>query len=373
MTTEAIAGALSALYEAAAAPGAWPAALSGFARATRSAGCRFRPVAPEPAPRFPASPELGEFLHDLHAEGWRLADLGARRVAPLAESGRAVILDRDIVDDDERRRSPFYQTLLRRHDLPWWAAIVLSVDGSPWLLFVRRNAAQGAFTPADARDLAAAAPHLSRAVSLAGKLALAQGLAAVEALERVGRAAFVVDCAGRIVAGNSLAERIAGGDLMARRGRLSAADRPSAQRLQDLIGHAIAPRTGGDAGLDPVFVKRREGRPAMVEAFPATGPMRDAFHRIAALVVVTDLGQRACPPDRLLRDAFGLTPAEARLAARLGSGEDLRAAADRLGVAYETARAQLKAVFGKAQVSGQAELAAVLARMALGGEKRAVA
>ena len=229
---------------------------------------------------------------------------------------------------------------------------------------ILRSAAQGAFTPADARGFADIAPHLGRAASLAGKLALAQGIAAVEALERVGRAAFVIDSAGRIVAGNSLGEKNAGGGLIVSRGRLYAADRASDQRLQDLISRAVVPLTACSPGLDPIFVRRREGRPYMVEAFPANGPMHDVFRRIAALVVITDLGARPCPPDRLLREAFGLTPAEARLAVRLGSGEDLRAAADLLGVAYETARAQLKAIFGKAQVARQSEFVALLARIA---------
>jgi len=136
------------------------------------------------------------------------------------------------------------------------------------------------------------------------------------------------------------------------------------QRLQDLISRAVMSQPAGSLGPDPVFVGRRAGRPYMVEAFPANGPMRDVFRRVAALIVITDLGARAAPPDRLLREAFGLTPAEARLAARLGSGEDLRAAAERLGVAYETARAQLKAIFGKAQVSRQSEFVALLARIA---------
>jgi DNA-binding CsgD family transcriptional regulator len=373
VASEGIALALSELYEAAITPDAWPDALSNFARATNSVGCRFRPAEPEAAVRFPASPELAEFLHDFHLEGWGLSDPRTSRGVPMVKSGRTVILDHDIADDEERRRSPFYQTLLRRHDLPWWAAIAFSVDGSPCVLSILRSAVQGAFTPADARDFADIAPHLGRVASLASKFALAQGIAAVEALERVGRAAFVIDSAGRIVAGNSLAEKNAGGDLVLSRGRLYATDRASDRRLQDLITRAVAPQAAGSPGLDPVFARRSEGRPFMVEAFPANRPMRDVFRRIAALVVITDLEARAKPAEALIREAFGLTPAEGRLAFALAGGEDMRQAADRLGVAYETARAQLKAIFGKMQVSRQAELTAALTKIAPGGEKQALA
>ena len=106
MATEAIAFALSGLYEAAVTPNAWPDALSSFARATHSVGCRLRPLAPEPALRFPASAELGEFLHDFHSEGWGLADPRTSRGVPLVKSGRAVVLEHDIASDDERGALP---------------------------------------------------------------------------------------------------------------------------------------------------------------------------------------------------------------------------------------------------------------------------
>ncbi len=101
----------------------------------------------------------------------------------------------------------------------------------------------------------------------------------------------------------------------------------------------------------------------MVEALPATGPMRDVFQRIAALLVVTDLNARPPPPDGLIREAFGLTPAEARLSATLGAGEDLHRAADIHSIAYATARQHLKAIFSKTDVRRQSELVALLAQL----------
>ena len=246
--------------------------------------------------------------------------------------------------------------------MPWWSAIAFKVDGRTWCASILRSASQGPFAPADGSGLAAVAPHLDRAASLASKFALACGLGAVDALERVGRAAFVIDPAGRIVAANTLAEQCASPDLAVIRNRLCAANSASDRRLQALITQAVAPRAPGVAPPQPIFIARREARPTMIEAFPAAGSMRDIFRRIAALVVITDLNARTKPADALIREAFGLTPAEGRLASVLAGGDDLRNAADLLGVAYETARAQLRAIFGKAQVSRQAELAAALAR-----------
>jgi DNA-binding CsgD family transcriptional regulator len=276
-------------------------------------------------------------------------------------------LEHDIATDEERRRSEFHQTLLRRHDLPWWAGIGFTVDGRQWHLSILRSSAQGAFTPADGRDLAEAAPTLGRVVSLAAKLTLAQGRSAVGALAQVGRAALILDCFGQCVAMNALAEAMMINDLRLTNNRLHALDRQSDRRLQSLIDRTIAPRSPGSPIPSPVSIARREGRrPYIVEALPATGPMRDIFRRTVALLVITDLDARLVTPHELIRDAFGLTQTEVRLATTLGSGEDLRTAAEIHVMAYETARRHLKAIFSKAAVNRQSELVTLLTRLSLG-------
>ncbi len=122
----------------------------------------------------------------------------------------------------------------------------LKVEGRKWCASILRSASQGPFAPADASRLADVAPHLDRAASLASKFALAYELGAVEALERIGRAAFVIDRAGLIVAANTLAEQCARPDLAVVRNRLRAADSASDRRLQALIAQAVAPRAPGD-------------------------------------------------------------------------------------------------------------------------------
>jgi DNA-binding CsgD family transcriptional regulator len=66
----------------------------------------------------------------------------------------------------------------------------------------------------------------------------------------------------------------------------------------------------------------------------------------------------------VLRDRFGLTPSEARLALRLVTGESLRSAALALNVSYETARTALKVIFTKTGTHRQSELVIVILRTA---------
>lgn len=70
--------------------------------------------------------------------------------------------------------------------------------------------------------------------------------------------------------------------------------------------------------------------------------------------------------DRLwasVRDSFGLTPAETRLAARLKDGQTLKEAAADLGVSVNTVRNQLRAVFDKMGLNRQSDLVRALTQL----------
>ena len=76
------------------------------------------------------------------------------------------------------------------------------------------------------------------------------------------------------------------------------------------------------------------------------------------------LRETAAPiPVERIRTRFGLTGAEARLAARLATGEALEQAADTLGISRETARTQLKRIFLKTDTHRQGELVALLGKI----------
>src|SRR5262245_58539705 len=61
-----------------------------------------------------------------------------------------------------------------------------------------------------------------------------------------------------------------------------------------------------------------------------------------------------------LRSHFGLTPAEARLALHLVTGQTLRSAAAKLSISYETARTHLKNIFKKTGTCRQTQLVIVV-------------
>jgi DNA-binding CsgD family transcriptional regulator len=120
---------------------------------------------------------------------------------------------------------------------------------------------------------------------------------------------------------------------------------------------------GSAQAFAPVVVDRDEAPWLLVEAMPITAFGSDLFSSGRVILLLTDLGSPLRPEDTQLCAAFGLTIAEAKLAAKLASGSGIGGAAASLGVSRETASTQLKAVFGKTNTRRQAELAALVARI----------
>ncbi|WP_343895640.1 helix-turn-helix transcriptional regulator, partial [Craurococcus roseus] len=84
---------------------------------------------------------------------------------------------------------------------------------------------------------------------------------------------------------------------------------------------------------------------------------------MALLLVADPEARTTAPPPALLREAFGLTRAEAEVAARAALGDGVPALAASLDISPGTARLHLHRVFEKTGARRQAELAAVLGRL----------
>ena len=72
---------------------------------------------------------------------------------------------------------------------------------------------------------------------------------------------------------------------------------------------------------------------------------------------------RSC--HRALQELFGLTPAEASLAARIPGSRGLQALSDDLGLSLSTVRTHLQRVFEKTGTHRQAELVQLLSELSL--------
>lgn len=216
------------------------------------------------------------------------------------------------------------------------------------------------------------APALDAAIRLNSRLA--SGLAATPAmaamLDAVTLPATIVDATARPRLGNAAAAAaLDRGDFLRLdiSGRLRCPVPGAAPALADAIAAACAPVPSAAE----VPVHGRYDNPVAVLSVHPLGAAIDMPSDLAwlvepdrlALILVRDLQACRSPADQTLQAVFRLTPAEAKLAARLSTGESLTDAADALGIARETARVHLRHIFAKTGTSRQAALVALIARL----------
>ena len=118
----------------------------------------------------------------------------------------------------------------------------------------------------------------------------------------------------------------------------------------------------------PILVHRQHAsRPLAlyVLPIPAKNVGNGFLTRARAIVLLMNPTADGIPDPSLIRDVLGVTLGEARIAALVGCGLSPKDAAERLGIAEETARSVLKRVFSKVGVSRQSELAAMMARLVI--------
>jgi DNA-binding CsgD family transcriptional regulator len=364
--TEKTERALEACHDAILAPARWPSALQSLGESLGAASCMFyehdRENSPTPAPM---SEEHVAFADRL-TRNWDHAPdphLGPylQKCNSLRRAGWASVLEHNLSTEEERRTIPFYEETARPEKREWMAGSFFSVEGRNWCLPVFRGG--DPFTREHARRLAKVGAYLAKIVSLAEKFAAFDLASKLSALERVRSAAIVIDATGRARQMNAPAQDLLGDDFNLIQGRPATHDPASNRRLQQLVSVALHAERGSAQAFAPIVVDRDEAPWLLVEAMPVTAFGSDLFSSGRVILLLTDLRSPLRPEATQLCAAFGLTVAEAKLAAKLASGSGIAGAAASLGVSRETARTQLKAVFAKTNTCRQAELAALVARL----------
>ncbi len=208
-------------------------------------------------------------------------------------------------------------------------------------------------------------PHVRPAAHLSLCLAEAHAQGALEAFEQMGCGAVLLDGRGTVLGITPKAEEhFRDATLLRIRDKIVAGHRASDPALQRLIAGALRPDlSSAEPPPQAVAIERAAKRPLILRASPIARSAREPFQHAHAVLTMSDPEERCADSQTVLRQAFGLTPAEARLAAGLAGGRDLLAMADEKGVSMATARTQLKSIFTKTGTHRQAELVAFLARL----------
>jgi DNA-binding CsgD family transcriptional regulator len=212
-------------------------------------------------------------------------------------------------------------------------------------------------------SIAEIAGRMARIISIAEKVSRAEGENEILTLDKAGCAAMLIDKYGRVARCNRRAEELFCNEFGIRNGRLWTAANSSLQRLDRFMAEIEQAKSSVGPLPAPVIIARGGTPWLLIEAMPVTSTSNDIFDGCRAVLVVNDLSRPSITNAALLGLVFGLTSAEARLAAAICEGQDLNAASASFGVSRETLRGQLKTVFAKTGSRRQAELVARAAQI----------
>jgi DNA-binding CsgD family transcriptional regulator len=175
---------------------------------------------------------------------------------------------------------------------------------------------------------------------------------------------FLLDPRRHLLSLNPIATDFLGNGLVLRGNCLVAMDRESDARLQSSIELALNLTESASVPATWLEVHRAASVPILIRILRLEESAGPALNGASLLLVAFDPEIRPAPPADLLTRMFALTRAEADVAIGLAYGRRVAEIAADRGVKIETVRTQSKTVFAKTRTRGQAELTALLTRLA---------
>lgn len=209
--------------------------------------------------------------------------------------------------------------------------------------------------------------HLQRALAIGARLGSLGAMQQFsnEWLEQNSVSAVLLNRRGRIVFANRSAQALqsSGDGIQLSPNGIHLTYKPDHTKLQSLIARSLARTASPNLSTGGTLSAARPSgkRPYEIFVTPIAKQCPAlAVFRPAVVVLIADPERQSIPSVEHLMGLFDLTRAEARLAALLADGEDLRVAAEKLHITYGTARSRLNALFQKTATRRQGELIRLL-------------
>jgi len=357
---------VGSIYHAAVEPDGWPAVVAAMKRYLHCpTGLIYLQGGHDRKPSFAVMDGLDHgrmepyYRHYISLNPNRLA----KHMLPV---GRATASNR-IMRDRQWENTEYYYDFARHMDVFYQlGAHTHRGPDDSGVIGVFRPRHSTPFSDADIRGMERIVPHVRQAFRIASLLPGAQATLAAF-IEFHSRGVFLIDAGGRIVLANRSGEGLLRqrDGLIPVEGRLSAMPECGKAALESAIHYAVL--TGLGKGVHPgraLTIVRPSGKPPFQVLVTPLGELPARFQmgaqRICAAVFVADARAAPRTAGEDLREWFGLTAAEARIAQGLAEGESPAQVAQRIGVSRDTIRNQLKAIYEKTGVHRQAELVRLL-------------
>ncbi|MER8980992.1 PAS domain-containing protein [Mesorhizobium sp. M0870] len=242
------------------------------------------------------------------------------------------------MSEAELQQTPFFQNWAKPQGLR--EACITKFVHTPdriGLMGCTTRADRGIISAEEQRFLALLSPHLRRASLIGDLLDQARVTADLyrQALDHLAVPVVLTGANGAILHANGAAERMFSlqGPIFSRNGLLQVQNSAVARALLDAIASAASAATSlGSRGIGlPISAPGQP--PAVAYILPLTeGTARPAFRPACAAVFVSTTTSSSPLPEAVLATLFDLTPAEARVLLRIGSGLSASKSALALGV-----------------------------------------
>ena len=265
------------------------------------------------------------------------------------------------VDYDRLTGNKALQEMVRQTEMG--QTLVMCVDrvgNTDYLLNVARRPGSPYFMPSEFAFFKRVGAHFSRAIGLRRKLQRSRVTEAfqAEALDHIGIGGMLIDQDGSQLLLNETMQRFidASDGLRMSGGRIHTVDSYTDRALQAAIRSALT-ITGGSF-TRAMLIKRSAGKQdlGLVVSSRSSISILSNQPEKSVLIFVRDPAIASDGDVGLLQQLFSFTPTEASLAVGLARGMRLEDVEAKLNIRHNTARAHLRSMFVKADVTRQAEL-----------------
>lgn len=363
---------IQSLYDAAVDEPQWPAVLKKLADFTGSQAATLWVLDGSAQPCLPSFTYINFDPRFIAEYLDQVAPLDPTVQYLVRHPHQAIVHDGLVITERDKNRHPYYDWHHRHSDTRFRLVGQMSPARALQAgVALHRTRKAGRYDLRDIEQFTMLHRHLERALAIAFRLGTLGAMQywALELLDRNPAAVLILDSRGRVIHTNRSASElcVAGEGIRVSAEGVALLRKQDDDCLQGLIADAmcVARSASASPAASPggaMRAARPSGkRPYAILVTPVTRRYSGlSALRPAVWVVIADPDRQAKLPNDRLRAVFGLTEAEARLAALLGAGEELRVVADKLGITYGTARARLAQIFEKTRTRRQSELIKVL-------------
>ena len=262
------------------------------------------------------------------------------------------------------------------------ASVVFGTDSNnsmPTVCSFFRGLHHPEFSESDRERMRLVLPHLSRSLGVlqrlqSTELTVASSLAA---LDRLPSGVLLLDSSGSVSFANRSAQRMLNdGDGLRLRKFAQTAGLGDLFSDSDTVNQAISEAICATLNRDPyatphfsrcIAVPRTSGLASYVLQFSALGEHNEFASGSAAhntIIFITDNAQDAEIDPAMLQSAYGLTPAEAKVAVTLLECSSAQEVANKLGTSQHTVHTQIKHIYAKLGVDTRTRFVKLLLGMA---------